>query len=87
MPCVLKKSNLVEEFLQGIGCRNGIEGEEMNKVVSGLLANIKQEMGSSLQKELRLLKNEIREGIESSTKTAKDKILKKATPLPRHSLY
>ena len=44
MLCVLKESNLVEEFLQGIGYRKGIEGNEIKEVVSTMLAIIKQEI-------------------------------------------
>jgi len=56
---------MVELFLQGIGYRKGIEGEEMKEVVSGMLATMKEEMGSTLKDELRLFKKEIESRIIS----------------------
>ena len=66
-----------------------MEVDEFKEVVSGKVATMKEEMGSTLKEELRLFKREIREEIESGTKAANDKVVKKATPTPppRHSLY
>ena len=46
-------------------------------------------MSSTLTDKLKLFKSKIREEIESSTKAAKDKVLKKVTPtlLSRHPLF
>ena len=60
MPCVIKESNLVEEFLQSIDYRKGIEGNEVKEVVSIMLAIIKQEIKSTQKKESRLFKKDVR---------------------------
>ena len=64
MLCVLMENNLIEEFLQGIDYRKGIKGNEIKEAV----ANIRQEMLSTLKKELRLCKKDISKEKEINNK-------------------
>ena len=64
MLCVLKENNLIEEFLQGIDYRKVIKGNEIKEAV----ANIRQEMLSTLKKELRLCKKDISKEKEINNK-------------------